>query len=224
METLKLNIPVIFLIILTANYPQKEGFIYWLLTAYRSFFFFFLSRPSCSRASAVSWTTQHAVKRHLKKPPACILTLTLWRTIAAIIIVARPRAMNPYCVYSITAGSTTRLVWNVARMGPSMYPLWRRTKIQPSRGQRVFVLQIFLQSHQSNIGKSRIKCRYYCVFQTRSGYLFKPEHWHHHLGDLPSFSKETKARLLTSETMLNVCGVSLFGKSFPYVIPATAFM
>lgn len=43
METLQLNILLIFLIILTAHYPQKEGFIYWLPTADRrckiSFFF-----------------------------------------------------------------------------------------------------------------------------------------------------------------------------------------
>lgn len=44
-------------------------------------------------------------------------------------------------------------------------------------------------------------------FQTCFDYLFKPEHWHHHLGDLPSFSKETKALLLTNETMLNVITV-----------------
>lgn len=31
METLKINIPIIFLILPTANYPQKEGFIYWIL-------------------------------------------------------------------------------------------------------------------------------------------------------------------------------------------------
>lgn len=137
-----------------------------------------------------------------------ILTLTLWWTIAAIITVARPRAMNPYCMYSITAGRTTRLVWNMERMGPSMYPLWRRGKIQPSEGHHVLVL--FLQSHQSSIGKSRIKCRYYCVFQTCFDYLFKPEHWHHHLGDLPSFSEETKLLLLITETMLSVCGALPF--------------
>lgn len=43
METLQSNILLIFLIILTAHYPQKEGFVYWLPTAYRrcKIFFFF---------------------------------------------------------------------------------------------------------------------------------------------------------------------------------------
>lgn len=95
---------------------------------------------------------------------------------------------------------------------------------QPSRGQHGFVLQLLLQLHQSSISKSWIKCCYYCVFQTCFDYLFKPEHWHHHLGDLPSFSEETKALPLTNETTLNVCGASLLREYFPYVIPATAFM
>lgn len=40
-------------------------------------------------------------------------------------------------------------------------------------------------------------------------YLFKPDHWHHHLGDLPSFSKEKKALRLTSETTPNVAALRI---------------
>ncbi|KAK0154362.1 hypothetical protein N1851_003582 [Merluccius polli] len=52
-------------------------------------------------------------------------TLTLERlcTTMATMMVSRPRPMKMYCVYSITAGNTTRLVWKLVRMGPSMYPL-----------------------------------------------------------------------------------------------------
>ena len=41
-------------------------------------------------------------------------------TSRATMMVSRPRLMKMYCVYFITAGNTTRLVWKVSRMGPSM--------------------------------------------------------------------------------------------------------
>lgn len=51
METLKINIPIIFLILPTANYPQKEGFIYWILQLIVDVksVWFFLDHPAPDR-------------------------------------------------------------------------------------------------------------------------------------------------------------------------------